>query len=497
MTLPSAAPSGVGSASTARAPAVAARTLRDLTGPPGWPLLGNTLQLDPPRFHLTLERWARRYGPIYKLRSPGRLAVVISDAAVAETLLRARPQALRRTSNLEPIFAEVGAAGVFSAEGAAWKPQRRLAMDALSARNLAAFFPALHQVAQRLRARWIGSAGRPLAIQDDLMRFTVDVTTALAFGVDLNTLGGGEVELHRHLAHIFPAFARRLLSPVPYWRWFRLPADRRLDRALVELRRIQEQLIGEARARLAAMPDETRQPKNFLEAMILAKDEEGRSFPDEIIYGNTLTMLLAGEDTTANSLAWAVHDLCERPDVVARARTEMEAVLGEHLVPPNLETAGRLPYLDALASEAMRLHPVAPLIGLEANEDVLAGDVMLPRGTWLTLLTRPPAVALENFAEPTEFKPERWLAGEPPAGAHVRGAAIAFGSGPRICPGRQLAMLEMRVVLVTLLASFDIERVGQADDVRERFSFTMFPEGLRVILRPRERRLSDSVRPSS
>jgi len=459
--------------------------------------LGNTLQLDPPRLHLTLERWAERYGPFYKVRLAGRRAVVISDAAAAETLLRARPQALRRTSNLEPIFAEVGAAGVFSAEGAAWKPQRRLAMDALSSRNLVSFFPALRAVAERLRARWLTSAGEPLAIQDDLMRFTVDVTTALAFGVDLNTLGGGEVELHRHLAQIFPAFSRRLLSPIPYWRWIRLPADRRLDRALVALRRIQEQLIAEARARLAAMPEETRQPKNFLEAMILAKDDEGRPFSDEIIYGNTLTMLLAGEDTTANSLAWAVHDLCERPDVVARARREMEPVLGERFVPPDLETAGRLPYLDAIASEAMRLHPVAPLIGLEAIDDVVAGDVLLPRGTWITLLTRPPALASEHFADPTEFKPERWLAGEPHPGPHVRGAAIAFGSGPRICPGRHLAMLEMRVVLATLLSSFDIERAGRAVDVRERFSFTMFPEGLRVILRSRERRLSDSVRPPS
>jgi cytochrome P450 len=165
----------------------------------------------------------------------------------------------------------------------------------------------------------------------------------------------------------------------------------------------------------------------------------------------------------------------------------MEPALGERLVPPDLETAGRLPYLDAIASEAMRLHPVAPLIGLETIEDVIAGDVMLPRGTWITLLTRPPAVASENFAEPTEFKPERWLASEPHPGAHVRGAAIAFGSGPRICPGRHLAMLEMRVVLAALLASFDIERAGHAGEVRERFSFTMFPEGLRVILHPRER----------
>jgi len=97
-------------------------------------------------------------------------------------------------------------------------------------------------------------------------------------------------------------------------------------------------------------------------------------------------------------------------------------------------------------------------------------------------LTRPPAVDAKSFAAPTEFRPERWLA---PSGAHEPRAHLPFGSGPRICPGRSLALVELRVVLATLYRSFDVSRAVPASDVREEFSFTMMPAGLRVRLQVR------------
>ena len=141
------------------------------------------------------------------------------------------------------------------------------------------------------------------------MRFTVDVTTSLVFSTDMNTLEGGDNVLQRHLSHVFPALARRLLAPFPYWRYVRLPADRALDRALVEIRSLQDRLVAETRSRLSERPDQG-DARDFLEAMLLARDEEGQPFPDETIHGNMLTMLLAGEDTTAQSLSWVAHYFC-------------------------------------------------------------------------------------------------------------------------------------------------------------------------------------------
>src|SRR6185503_11346551 len=114
-----------------------------------------------------------------------------------------------------------------------------------------------------------------------------------------------------------------------------------------------------------------------------------------------------------------------------------------------------LEYLDAVANETMRLRPVAPFLGLEAVEDLVLGDLAIPKGTWLDLLTRLPAIDPKNFADPEAFRPERWLDDRAPDAAHVASASIPFGSGPRICPGRTLALSEMRVVLATLVRNFD------------------------------------------
>lgn len=459
------------------------RRLADLPEPRRWPVVGNATQIELPRFHLQLEAWGRQYGPAYRLRLGPRDYVAVTDPALIAQALRDRPETYRRSDRVEPVFAEMGVAGVFSAEGAAWRPQRKLAMEALAHKNLRGFYPTLAQMAERLRARWAraAAAGAVVDIQDDLMRFTVDVTTQLAFGKDLDTLGGDDDVIQRHLEQVFPTFARRLNALVPYWRLVRLPADRRVDRALAALRAWIAELITEARARLAAAPG--RAPANFLESMLAARDDDGRPFDDEIVFGNVMTMLLAGEDTTANSIAWAVHLLCDHPAEVAALRAELAAVIGAAAVPPDIERAGRLDVAGAIANEAMRLLPVASLNFVEANHDTVLGDIELTRGTGVICIARVAATDPARFADPQVFRPARHLG--VPGGPHDAAALIPFGTGPRICPGRSLALLKMKVALATLYASFDVERVGEASEVRERYSFTIEPENLRVRLRPR------------
>jgi cytochrome P450 len=425
---------------------------------------------------------------MFRVRFGSRNLVVISDPKLAESMYRARPDTFRRFRNVEPVFEELRMAGVFSAEGEAWRAQRRLAMEALSQRHLRGFYPRLAQVAGRLLRRWNEAAdsGRTLDVADEFKRFTVDVTTLLVFGHDLNTLDRGDEDvLQRHLEHVFPALNRRLRAPFPYWRYVRLPADRRLDRALREVHSWLTSIIDGARGRLAADPERAEKPANFIEAMLTARDAEGRPFTDDVIFGNALTMLLAGEDTTAYTLAWAVHHLCDSAAAAAALRKEADAVIGDARVPADLEHANRLTYAGAVGNEAMRLRPVVPIFSFEPLEDVVVGDVAIPKGTPVMMLSRIPTRDAARFERPLEFAPERWIEAGAGGKAHDAAVHVPFGSGPRICPGRTLAILEMRVALATAYGSFDVERVGQAADVSEVLAFTMAPRGLHVRLRRR------------
>src|SRR5262249_16938751 len=104
-------------------------------------------------------------------------------------------------------------------------------------------------------------------------------------------------------------------------------------------------------------------------------------------------------------------------------------------------------------------------------------------GTTILLLFRPQAVDPKNFFDPLAFKPERWL--EASSDPHNPSGQIPFGSGPRMCPGRSLALLEMKSLLSMLSKSFYAQRAGGAEDVTELFGFTMSPAGLKFRLRPR------------
>ncbi|MGH8568982.1 MAG: cytochrome P450, partial [Gammaproteobacteria bacterium] len=183
--------------------------------------------------------------------------VVITDPEINQTILRNRPKLYRRLDTIETVFREMGITGVFSAEGEDWKRQRRLTAHALDAQHLLQFVPTLIKVTGRLRNRWNAAAVRQSAVdvQQDLMRYTVDVTTNLAFGYDMNTLEKEGDVIQEHLEKIFPMLNRRINAPILYWRYFKLPADRELDKSLVAIRGTITGFVTRGRERLAQNPE--------------------------------------------------------------------------------------------------------------------------------------------------------------------------------------------------------------------------------------------------
>jgi cytochrome P450 len=460
--------------------------LEDLPAPGGLPWLGNLPQLDAKRMHAQLEAWGQTFGKTYTFKLGPKRILVTSDVEIARAALKNRPGGFRRLSTIEPVSEEMGLNGVFSTEGDSWRPQRDLVVRALTPHQLESFFPTLQLVSDRLRRRWQRTVdeGTDTDILRDLTGFTVDATASLVFGTDVNTLESGEDAIQKHLGVIFPMVSYRVNALLPYWRYFKLPRDYRLERSLRAVRAFAEQMIESARENMLRSPGEA--PRNLLESMLVHRDEPKSGFSDDDVYANILTLLLAGEDTTAYSLAWAMYILADKPELQSELHRAALEAFGEARQPVTFADTAKLDLFEGVALEAMRMRPVAPMLFLEANEDTELAGIEIPRGTPVFLLTRPATLDEKNYRDAGAFDPKRWVGRREMREGHNAKAFMHFGAGPRFCPGRYLATLEMKMVLAMLARNFSITYAEAPEVTQEVFAFTMMPSRLRLRFRARD-----------
>ena len=467
-----------------------ASRVADLPGPRNLPVLGSAHRLKPGGAHATLEQWAREYGPMYMFKAGSRPIVVISDPVLTAEILRHRPAQFARGARLTAAINEVGLGGVFSAEGERWRRQRKLVMRALTPEAVRHFFPIIRTVTQRLHAHWLDAAraGRPADVLRDLKCYSIDVTTWLSMGVDVDTLNNPGNPLQSDVEFMFETLGRRFMKPIPYWRWIKLPADRRADEAIARLTDTVDELIATARKRLVADPALRARPSNILEALLVARDEPGSEFTDDDVRGNVATMLFAGEDTTANAMAWLLMLLARSPDDTKKIVAESAPLMGDDASFADFSRLASLDYLEAAAVESMRLKPIAPQLGATALVDCDLGGLQVERGQIIIMLNRPNALDEQAFADADQFRPERWIAEIASGGEGVEGTRrriFPFGAGPRYCPGRYLAMVEIKMVTAMALNAFEVSLDAEPDSILEHFTFTMGPT--RLDMRFRER----------
>jgi cytochrome P450 len=391
--------------------------IEDLPGPPGWPIIGNLLELNPSQIHLKIEQWSNQYGPIFKFRFGKAVIVAVSDHESISEILRSRPELFQREPTGQLRAKEVGyASGLFNSEGQDWVRQRRMIMAGFTAKHIRSYFPTLLKVTLRLHNRWQQAAKYQTIIdlQQDLTRYTVDVISTLALGIDMNTLQAKGHVIQEHLDRFFPMWYRRIvMTPLPYWRYFKLPKDRAFEASVTAINESIDQFIGEARARIAAQPQLREQPNNLLEAMILAAEEDAsQRLSQADVRDNVLTLLLAGEDTTANTLAWMIYLLHSNKSAMQKAREELLRTVGNDVAKFTLEQMQGLHYVEACAFETMRLKPVAPFLLFTPSEDTQIRDVRVPKGTIVWAAFRFDGLQEKHFPHAVDFCPERWLHSE-------------------------------------------------------------------------------------
>jgi cytochrome P450 len=197
-----------------------------------------------------------------------------------------------------------------------------------------------------------------------------------------------------------------------------------------------------------------------------------------------MTLFLAGHETTANALTWALSLLALHPDVAAKLEREVDEVLGDRR--PEYADLSRLPYAACVFKETMRLYPPAYQLGRAALTETRVGGYQVPRGRMLLLNVYAVHRRAEIFDEPEAFRPERFLNGAEKK--WPRGAYIPFSVGPRVCVGNHFALMEGQLVLVRLAQRLrlggSIPKLVATDPLD-----TLRPaERVRMHVRPRERR---------
>jgi cytochrome P450 len=359
--------------------------------------------------------------------------------------------------------------GLLTSEDDFWLRQRRIAQPAFHRQRMAALAGVMADAARDAAARWqpLASAGRPVDVDEEMMRLTRTVVVRALLGADLgpftSTIDQAWTTINQHVGESFWSLGFDTL-PTPKYRRFKA--------ARAVLRGAVNHVIAERRRNLSNHDD--------LLSMLMARDEEtGEAMTDEQLRVEVTTFLLAGQETTSLALTWTWYLLSQYPQARQRLEDEIDAVLGGR--PPEYSDLANLPYLRMVVDESMRLYPPAWGFSRQALADDQLGGFRLPRG-WLAfvipyVLHRLPAF----WPNPEQFDPERFL---PERSANrPKFAYIPFGAGPRQCIGNQFALIETQLSVATFAQSYRLHLApGHRADpwplitLRPRFGMPMIIE---------------------
>jgi cytochrome P450 len=396
-----------------------------------------------------LEDCRRRYGDTFSVSFQGFRSplVMVSAPDVIRALYNERRHGLPpgRTATLQPL---VGARSLLLLEGQEHLSRRRLMLPPFHGERMRTYESAMREAAARELAGW--PEGRSFPVHPSMQAITLDVIMRAVFGV----AEGERRERLRPLLRDLLAQTTSTALQVSVMFGRRRPLERLREMAA----EIDELLLAEIAQRRRATGGE-----DICSLLVDARFEDGTGIDDREVRDQLMTLLIAGHETSATGLAWALDLLARHPHVVARARSEGDV------------------YLRAVVSESLRLRPVVPLAGRRLAADLDVDGLSLPAGTDVTPAIWLAHTRLQEYPEPYAFRPERFL--ENPPSTYTW---IPFGGGVRRCIGAAFAELEMRTVLDEILSRFELRPASRRAERVTRRNVTFSPRhGTRVVVRRR------------
>lgn len=418
----------------------------------------------------TMFRLAREFGPVAAV-ADGRATLVCAFGAALNQDVMTQPALFQHSTEI-PVKAPKGSSlerfnqVLPFTNGDAHRRRRRLMMPAFQKAAIDGYAPGLIAVAEALLARWPTLA--PVDVAAKVRELTGAIAIRLLFGLDA-------LDEKEQLAHVEAALLEALSSPLSIALPFDLPGLP-FRTALRLSARVEDRLREVIRARRA----QGQAGRDVLSMLLFSKDDDGSSLSDDELVGECNGLFVAGYDTGAQTLAWTLFLLTQHPQVLSALHDELEVLRG---APPTPADFARLPLVDRVIKESMRLIPAAPMLFMRvATQEAKLGPHTVPPGT--TVVLSPLVTHREpgRFPEPARFLPERWASVQPSAYEY-----LPFGAGARMCLGAPLANLTLRILLPMVLQRFRLEPVPGAEVSRGMHGIALAPKkGLPMVLRPQD-----------
>jgi len=415
-----------------------------------------------------MEECARRYGDCFTIRfpfGPGTI-VFFSDPEAIKEIFTGDPDQLRAGEANVVVRPFLGQNSLLLLDGTRHLHERRMMMPPFHGERMQVYGEVMREITDRAIERW--SVGRPFAIHPPMQQITLNVILRTVFGID-------ESLTLARLRDLLTEVLARGANPLTLLPWFQVDLGPRSPWGkLVRLRREINQLLF---AEFAQRRAEGRAGREDVLAMLIeAQDEAGQPMTDLQLRDELMTLLVAGHETTATSLAWVFYRVLNRTDVLEKLRAELHQVIGSGPLTP--QHIAKLEYLDATIKETQRLNPILPIVARVLKSPARIGGRDLPAG-----ISVAPCIYLTHrrsalWSNPEQFMPERFV-GKKPSPYEF----FPFGGGIRHCLGAAFALYEMKIVLAEILLRTQL-RAAPGHTIRVvRRAITFAPsEGMPVIL---------------
>ncbi len=434
-----------------------------------------------------LDELAATYGTAFSLRIPGmpEPMVFFSDPAAIKEIWSADPESLRAGEANIILRAALGPSSLLLLDGAEHLRERRLMLPPFHGDRMRAYGAAMRDATLREVGQW--PVGRAFPVHDSMQAITLDVIMRTIFGVGddpklaplrdalvrWTTLGTSRV-----------GTALLLLTPPEYAHRMQALASRGVGRLLpwapiVRAQRDSDRLVRDVIAQRRR--EGTAGRDDVLSMLLDARDEHGHAMTDDELRDEMLTLLLAGHETTATTLAWVLHHLLANPAWLARVRAEVDEVVGVRGLVAT-EHLARLVLVDATIKETLRLTPIIPLVARRVARPTTIGGYALPTNAIACASIYLVHHRADLWPEPTRFDPSRFV-GKKADPTHY----FPFGGGTRRCLGMAFATYEMRVVLASILAHVDLAPAPGARVRLVRRGITLAPSGGMPVIVTRRR----------